>query len=184
MHVICTAKHSFRKVWAFFGAQKEVRLVKGIKRYQINFLFGIKKIYYLGSKKFFLAPEYQKSFVFVYFVHSWMGGLGSFGRALWVVWNRPNLTEAVIWRPGGAQTLRIVWLGDPEASEAYGSYNLTTRRRPNLTHTVIWSSRGTQTLRKLWFGDQEAPKPYAHYDLEIQMHQKLTEAMILRSISA
>ena len=108
MHVICTAEHSFRKVWAFFGPKKEVRLVKGIKRYQINFLFGIKKIHYLGSKQIFLAPEYQKPIVFVYFVHSWMGGLGSLRRALWVAWNGPNLTEAVIWRTGGAQTLRTL----------------------------------------------------------------------------
>ena len=138
-----------------------------MKRHQINFLFGIKKIYYLGSKIFYLAPEYQKSIVFVYFVHSWMGGLGSFGRALWVVWNRPNLTEAVIWRPGGAQTLRTVWFGDPEAPKPYGSCHLATERRPNLTHTMIWRPRGTQTLRKLWFGDLEPPKPYAHCILPI-----------------
>ena len=38
-----------------------------------------------------------KSFVFVSFVHSWMDGLGSLWQALWVAWNRSNLTEAVIW---------------------------------------------------------------------------------------
>ena len=107
-----------------------------------------------------------------------MDGLGSFGRALRVVWNRPNLTEAVIWRPRGAQTLCTLWFGDAEAPKAYGSFDLATRRRPNLTHIMIWRPRGTQTLRKLSFGDKEAPKPYAHYDLKIQRHQKLTEVMI------
>ena len=52
MHVICTAKHSFRKVWAFWGPQKDVSLVIDMKRYQKNSLFGIKKKFYLGSKIF------------------------------------------------------------------------------------------------------------------------------------
>ena len=146
-------------------------------------LFGIKKILYLGSKKNFWSRT-PKIICFCIFLHSWIGGLGSFGRALWVVWNRPNLTEAVIWRPGVAETLRKLWFGDPGAPKPYGSCHLATRRRPNLTHTMIWRPRGTQTLRKLPFGDREAPKPYAHCDLETQRHPNLTEAVIWRRRTA
>ena len=77
-----------------------------MKRHQIIFLASKNLLF--GIEKNYLALEYQKSFVFVYFVYSWMDGLGSLRQALWVAWNRPNLTEAMIWRPGGAQTLRTL----------------------------------------------------------------------------
>ena len=73
-----------------------------------------KKLFYLASKscsfgiKKSSGPRIQKSFVFEYFSHSWMDGLGSLRRALLVVWRHPDLTEAVICRPGGAQTLRTL----------------------------------------------------------------------------
>ena len=151
MHAICTAKHSFRKVWAFWGPQKDVSLVIDMKRYQKNSLFGI-KIFLFGIKKIFLVPD-SKNRLFLYifaFMDGWFG------------------------------IFRASALGSLEPPKPYGSCHLATRRRRNLTHTMIWRPGGTQTLRKLSFGDREAPKPYAHYDLETQRHPNLTEAVIWR----
>ena len=144
-----TASVRFGRFW---GPQKDVSLVIDMKRYQKNSLFGIKKILYLGSKKFFLVPD-SKNRLFLYifaFMDGWFG------------------------------IFRASALGSLEPPKPYGSCHLATRRRPNLTHSMIWRPRGTQTLRKLSFGDREAPKPYAHYDLETQRHPNLTEVIIWR----
>ena len=152
MHAICTAKHSFRKVGAFWGPQKDVSLVIDMKRYQKKSLFGIKKFFIWDQKKNLVPDSKNRLFLYIFaFMDGWFG------------------------------IFRASALGSLEPPKPYGSCHLATRRRRNLTHTMIWRPGGTQTLRKLSFGDREAPKPYAHYGLEIQRHQKLTEAVIWRS---
>ena len=66
------------------------------------------QFFYSASKNVYQVPEYEKSFVSVYLLHSLKDDLECLRRAFWVAWNHPNLTEAVIWRPGGAQTLRTL----------------------------------------------------------------------------
>ena len=154
MHGICTARHSFRKVWAFWGRQKDVSLVIDMQRYQKNSLFGI--IFFGGDQFFFLVLD-SKNRLFLYifaFMDRWFG------------------------------IFRASALGSLEPPKPYGSCHLATRRRRNLTHTMIWRPGGAQTLRKLSFGDREAPKPYAHCDLETQRHPNLTEAVIWRPRTA